>query len=374
MMPESNEELTSIKQSEYETNAQLIRKTFKHEPYTRYFQHQLADLGYYVEFIVRLKHTSHGHLYNETYNFLNESILDEYNQLYDKVLRLKIENEPGNKSFYYTDLCPKRLHKCAIEGSIIRNEVFQEKFLKKEIKYDRNDVGCVYVDPMLLDGTSFNFAFGKNRKQKCKKNECFITQVSMIRNRFDLLANNSTEIKLALKFMDRFVDFMSQLKQNETSFKYITFSYHASHTLEAELAKYSANDLKCIGVSFLVFWFVYLLILIFEFERFRLKNFCRKISFLLQCKKETDINTSFKSKFSSNLKTLFGESDSRTKVNLHISDIMFLVLISFLQFLITIMASLGLMSLIGFSVNQLLYSIVFVLMSNIFFNSNSLSK
>ena len=372
-MPESNEALTSIKQSEYEKNAQLIRKHFKHEPYTRYFQHQLPDLGHYVEFIVRLKRTSHGQLYNKTYNFLNESILSEYNELYDRVLRLKIDNESGNKSLLYTDLCPRRLHKCAVEGSIIRNEVFQEKFIKREIKFDRSDVGCVYVDPMLLDGTSFNYAFGKDRKQKCKKNECTITQIGMIRNRFDLLANNSTEIKLALRFMHRFVEFMSQLKQNETSFKYITFSYHASHTLETELAKYSANDLKYVGVSFLLFWFVYLLILIFEFERFRLKDFCVKFFLLLTSmisKKETNIvNTNRKTKLTSNLRMLFGEANTPTKVNLHISDLIFLVLITFLQFLITIMASLGLMSLMGFCINQLLYSIIFVLMSNLFFFS-----
>ena len=60
-----------VKNSEYIRNSELIKKTFNHVP-DRYFQHQLTDLGYYIEFIVLLKNTHNGQFYNSSYNILSK--------------------------------------------------------------------------------------------------------------------------------------------------------------------------------------------------------------------------------------------------------------------------------------------------------------
>jgi hypothetical protein len=354
---DSNEALTAVKNSEYIRNSELIKKTFNHVP-DRYFQHQLTDLGYYIEFIVLLKNTHNGQFYNSSYNFLNETILNEYNELFDQVLSLKIHD-----SLAYSDLCARRLNKCAIEGGIVRVEQFQKKLINKEIKYDKNDPGSVYIDPELLDGTSFDFTFGMLRKEKCNKKECTITQVGLIRNRFDFLAFNSTQIKLAFNYMHKFADLMDNLKKNATKFNYIQFSYHTSHTLESEIAKYSLNDLKYVGVGFIIFWICYLMILTFGFERCNLLDFLKKIISFFKVKK---INNNEKT-FCSNLKSHFFDSHSTLVIQLSTSAIVFIVLLTFLQFLITLLSTFGLMSLLGFTVNQLLYSIVFVLISKYLF-------
>lgn len=156
-----NNALTVIKNSDYLKSAQIIKNNFVHEPTKRYFQHQLTDLGYYAEFIVTLKHTSNGQYYNSSYNFLNETILNEYNNLYDRVFNLTITNDDLS-TIRYKDLCPTRLNKCAIEGSIIRNELFQKLFINKEVKYEKHDHGSVYINADLLDGTSFDFGKIKN--------------------------------------------------------------------------------------------------------------------------------------------------------------------------------------------------------------------
>lgn len=151
----ANEALTHVKNSEYVRNAQLIKETFTCEPVNRYFQQQLTDLGYYAEFIVKLKNTQPGQVYNASYNFLNESILNEYNQFYDEIFNLTIEF--NNKNLTYRDFCPRRLNKCAIEGSLVRNPRFQEVLLNREAKYDKHDYGGVYIDASIVDGTSFDF-------------------------------------------------------------------------------------------------------------------------------------------------------------------------------------------------------------------------
>lgn len=194
--------------------------------------------------------------------------------------------------------------------------------------------------------------FGKERKQRCGKKDCYVTQVGTIRNRFDFLANNETSIKLALKFMHRYVEYLGELSKNDAKFKYITFSYHTSHTLDQEIEKYSLPDLKHVAVGFILFWFVYSLAVFFEFERVKLKRPSTRLSRRRdECQNEQNL--------SSNCVSLFEDS----KFELGLSSVLVLVVVTFAQYLITIISTLGLMSLLGFVVNQLLYSIVFVLLS-----------
>lgn len=154
--------------------------------------------------------------------------------------------------------------------------------------------------------------------------------------------------------MNKFVDLMDELSSNVNQYKYITFTYHTSHTLEFEIMKYSIIDTKLIGIFFVFFWFVFFLLMAFDFERFDLQMFWKRF-------KNSDDTMNIFVKFFASLKSLL--TDSSSKYQFNVPTIAFLVVINFLQFVITSLSTLGLMSLLGFVVNQLLYSIVFVLLS-----------
>ena len=125
-----NESLTIIKNSEVLHNQKLIDAQFPQNQTHRYFQHQLTTLGFYAEVIIRLKQFANDHNYSnyKQNNLLNQTYLNEYNKFYDNLLNLTIEGDDG-ATLKYTDLCPKRLNKPAVEGSILRHKTFQQKWL-----------------------------------------------------------------------------------------------------------------------------------------------------------------------------------------------------------------------------------------------------
>lgn len=119
-----NERLTILRDSQALSETQKLNKLFELNQYERFFQFRLLDLGYYVEIIVKIK--------DETQNFINNTYLNEYNKLYDEILSIQLSddsngtNETKSNITYIKDLCPKRMNLCAIEGGLLREEIFQK--------------------------------------------------------------------------------------------------------------------------------------------------------------------------------------------------------------------------------------------------------
>ena len=174
----------------------------------------------------------------------------------------------------------------------------------------------------------------------------------VIRNRFDLLYTTKKQKERSIKFMNQFVDYMSKMSHNENNSSLFEYSYYTSHTMEQELEKYSLNDLKYVMITFILFWIVYIILSVLDFDFL----FIRIRLYLI--KKITSKKTC--SKLDNEM------SSSKQNIDFFIKKNIFIPLMSIAQFFFTIIASLGLISLLGIEANQLLFSSIFVLMSIIF--------
>lgn len=182
---ESNQHLVYVTNSQALANRHHLERLFDKRDY--YFQHQLFDTGYYVEFIVTLNERngrrrmlSYDDLMLDEFNLINETYLSEFNYLYDQIVNLSIDEAPNKSSnqstpprifTYLNDLCPRRNQICAIEGSVLRTASFQSKLLAHQVDYERDDPKEVHMDTDSNDGSSLMFLFGnKYRKEKCESN------------------------------------------------------------------------------------------------------------------------------------------------------------------------------------------------------------
>lgn len=130
--------LSYVRDSETLRDAKILNKTFTYDATKRHFLNKLLDLGNYVEIIATVRdpngkqRKSNMDLLEPEFNMINRTVLDEFNQLYDEVINIEIEdleevlefNSTLNKETktvqkktykYVDDLCAKRLMKCSIE-------------------------------------------------------------------------------------------------------------------------------------------------------------------------------------------------------------------------------------------------------------------
>ncbi len=344
-----NESLTYVKNSDYLKNKKTVDHEFPLEPKNRYFQNQLSDVGYYSEMILKLKNTQRtyppGQTYSdyETNNFINETIFAQFNKIFDEILNITIETDSKNQSsnsssFRYLDVCPKRLGRPAIEGGVIRNKEFQRKLLIGTASFLNNDPGCLIIEARAQEGSSANYVFGKLLKTNCTRRECFITHIGQIRTRFDLISTTAEDKEVALKFLHKFVEHMERLQSDM-----FDFTYHTSHTLETEIIKYSILDLPYVQLALGFFWLSFFVLMSVDVDFLNWKI----ISEELESFKKSDI--------CSHIFKLF--------CRFWLNGAGFMVLITFIQFFLTILSTLGLMSLLDIAINQLLNTIIFVLMS-----------
>lgn len=334
-----SESLTIVQNSQVIKDSHQLDNLFQLNQ-SNYFVHKLNNLGHYAEVILKLK--------NNNESFVNRTVLEKYNQFFDEIISINITDEEfGVNLTYENGLCPKRFNKCAIEGGILREESFQEKLLNLEVNYDLNDPLTRFMDT--TGGVSIGFLFGKNHECKYEgKREsikCFLTSAIIVRNRFDLIYQTSREKRLALKFMQSFVDHMEYLIMSE---KYSLFdiSYSAPDTLQKEVEKYSKIDIQYVLFSFGAFWFIFWIFMCFDLAKLR-GYFAKKITNSVRIQENLTIS-------------LFFKYLKQTFISINCSS--FLALASFIQFILTITSTIGTMSLFSVPVNHMLYSIVFVLM------------
>jgi len=348
-----SESLISVKDSQFQSDIKAIQSHFKEDHYQNYFQHQLLSLGYYIEVIISLKCLEKFEKdnlkisFNEC-NMLNQTYLNDYNKFYDSIMTLSISDyDNQSKVLTYDDLCPKRTNKCAIEGGILRSDLFKKKLLNNKIGYSKNDPTRIFIDSEIVDGTSIDFLFGKFRKENCEEYDCFVNGSLVIRNRFDFISNSLREQRLAIKFMHKFVEHMKDIEKSK-KYENFGFSYHTSHTLAHEIEHYSKLDLKYVVIALMVFFFVYYILMLCSLSNFKL--FVTKTIINYANKSQNTVNKRiFKILKCSHL-TLMKKP-------------LFLIVVSILQFFFTLSSSLGLMSLFGVEANELLFSILFVILS-----------
>jgi hypothetical protein len=348
-----NERLTELRVSKFRAHKQTLDERFKVNLEERFFQYKLTNLGYYIEFIITLRNSS------KSFCKKNPELLEAYNRFYDGILELKVidypsnsvyENSPSISNFEedpsvysYENLCAKRMGKCAIEGGLVRQSVFQEDFLKGQISYEKNDPKTLYIDPIAQDGVSIDFTFGRNRTKKCvKQNEgenlkvmCYIKKAYLIRNRFDFLFGTEKQKQLSVKFMHEFVKYMESIEK-VNMYSDFNISYHTSHTLQAEIEKFSQLDLKYVALMFFSFWCIFFCLMWFDLNLIKILLSTNSRSLMI---------------FLNKLNWFFINSSG------------LLIFATVVQYLSTIVASLGLMSLFKVPINQILYTILFVLMS-----------
>lgn len=120
------------------------------------------------------------------------------------------------REYNFTELCTKRVHKCAIEGGIFRRAEFQSKLLNHTVCYKPDDPKFMYLDYEIMDGASMQYLFSNNRTQvfNTRSNELCITDVRFVRMRFDLLSETPQQAERSIKFMNTFVEFFQSLERN----------------------------------------------------------------------------------------------------------------------------------------------------------------
>lgn len=116
-------------------------------------------MGCYVEFILNKRVEEKTPLNDEflqpKYNMINQTVLTEFNKLFDSVLALRVDN------ITFSDLCPRRFGMCSIEGGLMRTKKFQKNFLAHDINVAIGDTKETYVDPGEADAVNFPLTFGK---------------------------------------------------------------------------------------------------------------------------------------------------------------------------------------------------------------------
>jgi hypothetical protein len=305
----AQDSLSFVRDSQALVQARRLAETFTFDQHKRHFSNQLLTMGHYVEIIVtrRLqpgRPQTNSDLLKPEFNLINESLLAEYNQLFDSILDLEIEDEEeeeaqllGNNNEttikrtrsrirkmykYKSDLCAKRFEKCAIEGGVSRAKSFQGDLLKGAIDYYVNDPKVSYASVEEMDGVNMDLLFGKYRLEKTLENsrddyfgdKHAIIHAAVLRARFDLLATSEREKHLAVKFMHRFAEHMGKLEADDV-FKNLNVSYHASHLLEHEIIKYSLLDLKFLALTLAgVFVLVWISMCWFVGLNFSIRSVC----------------------------------------------------------------------------------------------------
>lgn len=276
------------------------------------------------------------------FNMINRTILDEYNQLFDEIMAIEIQdtiaideaNQTIRKYSFRDGLCARRLSKCSIEGGVLRAEKLQSQLLYHGISIMENDIKQTYFDSEQMDVLNFPFAFGEYTKFKKMRGQLFLTHASLIRNRFDLLAETETERRLSIKYMEAFVEYMNDVVTSEPSrFPSLEINYFTSHSLTPEIEKYSTIEIKYVGLSFLVFWILLLVLFIFSTTMRR-----------------SDDDVYDQDSFISSIRMYLG--------------VVLLVLAVFLQIVVTFMSAFGLLALFKVNPNFLTTTIVFIVTSN----------
>ena len=91
------------------------------------------------------------HFLEPQYNMINKTILNEYNQLFDEIMAIEIQDivhekndnqsskEVLKKYTFSEGLCARRLKKCSVEGGVMRAKKLQEKFLAHQVNINEND-------------------------------------------------------------------------------------------------------------------------------------------------------------------------------------------------------------------------------------------
>jgi hypothetical protein len=159
------------------------------------------------------------------------------------------------------DLCAIRLEKCSIEGGLVRSVSFQRKLMSHVVDYQRKDPKASFGDTDTVDGFSFNVLFGKYRLETQADNNTQsyygeryeLVHTGTFRVRFDLLSTTSREKHLSLKWMHKFAEEIGRL-QDSGNVSHLNFSYHTSMTITAEIEKYSRFDVPFIIWFFVIFW------------------------------------------------------------------------------------------------------------------------
>jgi len=363
------DKITFVQQSQSLQNAHYLNKTFLFDQHNRYFLNKLLDLGHYVEIIVLVRdpgsneRKSNDELLKPQFNIINKTIIEEINQLFDSIVTLSFNDTDFNGSYrtytYLNDLCARRLHKCSIENGLFRNELVQKDLLEEKVYYQDKDPLSSYGNANVVDGFSVKVLFGKFTLEKPMDEEedpymgkkLAIYHAGAVRIRFDLLATTEKEKYLSIKFMHVFADHLLKVQEND-EYKSLNFSFYTSHTLQAELEKYSQNDIHAIIKSFFVFWILLFFSIWFNFSCDKQANnstCCCKTLFDLICFKVTwkNILEKINSKFN----------------RLMINSGSFMPFTILIKFILSITSSFGAISLLSVELNPFALTIIFILMS-----------
>lgn len=333
-----NESLFAVRNGQANKDEKKLRAKFDEDPHEHFFAHKLLNFGYYFEVIFKLRSQ------NDT--LMNEMVLEEFNRFYDDIITTSIG--PGLQ--YNESLCPKRLSKCSIEGSVARAPSFQRDLLAHKIDYDENDAKYLYMDGEAMDGSSLLFLLGTNFNKNCSEGKCRVTHANMFRIRFDLLSSNQTEIDNALCFMQVFVERMTNATRDNT-YPFFDFSFYTSHSLVQEVEKYSKLEIKYVLSAFVLFWFVFMLLMMIDVESMRQfveKKFQRSKRKHTAARNKDERNRSYANIFNSS--------------SLWVRTPGYLVLVTFVQFFFTFVSALGFVSLLNMDITLMVYSSVFIIM------------
>jgi hypothetical protein len=372
------ESLTYVRNSKAIENAHLINKTYHLDQHKRFFINKILDLGHYVEIIVckkvsdAIKRESNEDLLKPEYNLINQTVLNDFNRLYDTIINIEIDDgdlQSGsrNKTLYkYTDLCGIRLGKCAIEGSLARNPSFQKKLLQYKVDYQPKDPKTSFGDTDSVDGFSIKVLFGKYKKELLIDEELgsyygaryAIIHAGTFRIRFELLSSNEKETQLSRKFMLKFAQIMHTLDANNT-FKHLNFSYYTSQLMSHEIQIYSKPDVKYL------IWFIGLFFVCFSVAMWlnSSSSYDKRLRNRNNFSNEEDSNSNSKNRF------IFSRYFAKfcfLPSSICINGASFLPLCFFIQFFLSILATFGTVSLFDIEPNPIAMTMIVILMSKLF--------
>lgn len=346
-----SESLTELHSSRSRRHKQYLDEIFPLRQDEGFLQYRLTNMGYYVEVIIK---TKNGTMFSKE----NQRLFEEYYKFFDLLMDLDVIDTGGGDgevySYKYNQLCASRLGKCAVEGGLVRTESFRRNFINRQVSYEAADAKMMYMDTEAADGISVGFTFGTSPRQKCRRKQvsdtsketkliCTVTGFNIIRNRLDLKFKDAEDRRKAIIYMHQFVKHMQSIK-TVNLYPDFEFSYHTSHTLQSEIEYYSQFDLKYMALMFLGFWTVFFMLMWLDVSLFR--------NLLFRSNTATDHQPK-----SSCLLEWFD------KINwFFINSSGLLIIVTVIQYFATIIATLGLMSLFGVAANQILYTIVIVLM------------
>ncbi|XP_050388660.1 patched domain-containing protein 3 [Patella vulgata] len=189
-----------------------------------YWSHTLANVPYNADVLIRAKNGK---------NVLSEDILEEIGHIISKIRNFNVTKD--NTNFTYSDVCGKQVRTCVIDGEMLLEKKFLNRYRKNKMTFPDWQV----TEHRVIDLNRF--------LGKADAINGTLQSAKMFRLLFELAQSNATETERSRAWE---IGIMNYLPELQTSLNLTEFAYSTSQSLNVELNRNTKKDIRNFSYSF----------------------------------------------------------------------------------------------------------------------------